>query len=147
IAVKDAIDASETAQRFQAAALAEAQRLLYVSMTRPREILVLALKDKAKEQAWLDCLGAPWLLEGDEAATQLPLPSGAAVPCQTWLLQNPEPTETVPSTDAPPLHWPADEPVREHLPLFFNPSGVPAGEGRVLEQAQVGERIAVTGQA
>lgn len=51
IAIRDTIDGSKTTRAFQAAAVAEAQRLLYVSMTRPREMLVLALKDKAKQQA------------------------------------------------------------------------------------------------
>src|SRR5690606_11248730 len=83
IAVKDAIDASEMAMAFQAAAVAEAQRLLYVSMTRPREMLVLSLKDKAKQQAWLDCLEAPWLTDEGESNTETKTPSGMAIPSCT----------------------------------------------------------------
>ena len=44
------INKTEIAARFQAEAVAEARRLLYVSMTRPREVLILALKKKAKTQ-------------------------------------------------------------------------------------------------
>ncbi|ODS93853.1 MAG: hypothetical protein ABS45_00350 [Comamonas sp. SCN 65-56] len=146
IAVKDAVDASDLARAFANAALAEEQRLLYVSMTRPREILVLALKDKAKTQAWLDGLGAPWLLEGDEAATALPLPAGSSVPCQTWQLEGPATQVAQPDDGTHPLHSPSELPAREHLPLFFNPSGVAPSEGRMLEQVQVGERITVATQ-
>jgi len=146
IAVRDAVDASPIARNFAAAAEAEARRLLYVSMTRPREILVLALKDKAKSHAWLDGLGAPWLLQGDAAATELPLPEGGAVPCQTWLLDGPAPQAAAPAEGAGPLHWPADLPAAEHAPLFFNPSAVAPGAGRVLEQVPVGERIPVAAQ-
>lgn len=140
IAVKDRIDASETAQAFQAAAVAEAQRLLYVSTTRPREMLVLALKDKAKEQAWLGCLDAPWLLEGDEAATELQLPSGTAIPSLTWQLSE---GPASPEYQATPLFWPKDHPASDRPPLHFNPSSVLASEGKALETVIVGDRISV----
>lgn len=158
IAVKDSINASDTARRFEAAAQAEAQRLLYVSMTRPREMLVLALKGKAKEQSWLDCLGAPWLLDGDDANTSLTLPCGRTVPAQTWQLDADADADAdagagagaSPVAATGPLHWPAagqdttgkGAPLTP-LPLFFNPSAVASGSCEVLETAQVGERITV----
>ena len=39
----------------------EARRLLYVSMTRARDLLVFAAPDKATEMPWFDTLDAPWL--------------------------------------------------------------------------------------
>lgn len=142
IAVKDTIDASETAQGFQAAAVAEAQRLLYVSMTRPREMLILALKDKAKEQLWLDCLGAPWLMAGDETATELKKPSGGSVPLQHWALSaDPQPVGAAPA--ATPLFWPKEHAVIERPALFFNPSSTTATAGKALETVNVGARLTV----
>lgn len=141
IAVNDHIEGSETAQAFQAAAVAEAQRLLYVSTTRPREMLILALKEKTKEQAWLDCLNAPWLLDGDEASTELVLPNGESVPSSVWHL----PPESMSSEfTTTPLYWPVNPPAAERPPLHFNPSRVPASEGSAIETVTVAERIQVT---
>jgi ATP-dependent helicase/nuclease subunit A len=143
IAVKDTIDASQTAKAFQVAAISEAQRLLYVSMTRPREMLILALKGKAKQQTWLDCLNAPWLTNVDGATTQTTTPSGLVIPSNTWELS----ADDVPGATAPTsqqLFWPAAHPVVDHPPLFFNPSSAVASEGVVLETIKVGERITVS---
>lgn len=143
ISVKDTIDASETARAFQAAAVAEAQRLLYVSMTRPREMLVLALKDKAKQQAWLDCLEAPWLTDEEATPTDTKTPSGMVIPSCTWALSG----DTAPEATTPQkqqLFWPAALPAAEHSPLIFSPSSAAASEGQIVETAQVGERITVT---
>ena len=142
IAVKDAVDASERAKGFLTAAVAEAQRLLYVSMTRPREMLVLALKDKAKQQAWLDCLNAPWLTDEGASPTETRSPSGVAISSCTWSLSGDSAPE-VPSPQKQQLYWPGALPAAEHPPLFFNPSSAAASEGTLLETAQVGERITV----
>lgn len=142
IAVKDTIDASAIAQRYQAAALAEAQRLLYVSMTRPREMLVLALKQKAKSQHWLDSLDAPWLLDGDPGRVQTQLPNGKAVSSETLMVE-PPPELAAPQTDATALYWPRPEPAAEKLPLLFNPSSVGASKGEVLDKVSFGERLHV----
>ncbi len=146
IPVKDRIDESEIAKEFEAAAMAEAQRLLYVSMTRPREMLVLALKSKAKEQSWLDCLGAPWLVDGGDegdAPTETQTPSGMVIPSCTWHLSEDSAPEA-PTPEKQQLYWPETRSAAEYPPLFFNPSSAAASEGKLLEAAQVGERITVT---
>ena len=143
IAVKDAIEASETAEKFEAAAVAEAQRLLYVSMTRPREMLVLALKGKAKQQAWLDCLDAPWLTDEGASPTEIRSPSGVAISSCAWSLSA-DAAPPVPAPKNQQLYWPAALPGEEHPPLFFNPSSAAASEGQILETVQVGERITVS---
>ena len=142
ISVKDTIDASETAKAFQAAAVAEAQRLLYVSMTRPREMLVLAIKDKAKQQAWLDCLEAPWLTDEEATPTDTKTPSGRVIPSCTWALSG-EAAPEVSTPQAQQLYWPSALPAAEHLPLIFSPSSAAASEGQIVETAQVGERISI----
>jgi ATP-dependent exoDNAse (exonuclease V) beta subunit len=142
IAVKDTIDASATAQAFQVAAVAEAQRLLYVSMTRPREMLVLTLKDKAKAQAWLDCLDAPWLMVGDKTTTELQTPAGVRIPALTWQLGADAQLAAV-ALPPVPLFWPKDQPASQRLPLYFNPSSVAATEGMSVEKVTVGARISV----
>ncbi|WP_341678723.1 UvrD-helicase domain-containing protein [Niveibacterium sp. SC-1] len=72
IPVADKIDADcGTSERV--AAEAEARRLLYVSMTRARDLLVFAIPAKTKGTPWLDLIGAPWLKPQGGALT---LPGG-----------------------------------------------------------------------
>ena len=61
IAVAERIAESSVAAGFAASAREEAQRLLYVSMTRARDLLVFAMPAKEKGREWLACLDAPWL--------------------------------------------------------------------------------------
>lgn len=146
IAIKDTIDTSETAKAFQAAAVAEAQRLLYVSMTRPREMLILALKEKAKQQAWLDCLEAPWLTDEGSTLNKSNLPSGIVIPLCSWNLSGDNAPDVQPP-EKQQLYWPMARPAAEHHSLFFSPSSAvasEASESKPLEIAQVGERITVT---
>lgn len=145
IPVKDRIDESAIAEKFELAAVQEAQRLLYVSMTRPREMLILALKEKAKEQSWLDCLNAPWLIDEGDDADKIQAPSGEVIPSCTWRVSaDNAPDATPPKREQ--LYWPKAQPAAERLPLFFNPSSAVAREGQFQESVhfQVGERITVT---
>ena len=53
--MQDTIVQSETFQRLRNATLAESARLLYVGVTRPKQVLVLAVKDKSGLQ-WIEKL-------------------------------------------------------------------------------------------
>jgi ATP-dependent exoDNAse (exonuclease V) beta subunit len=141
----DAINASPIAKRFLDDAVAEAKRLLYVSMTRPREMLILARKQKAKEEPWLSCLGADWLDQLDADAETLNLPSGHAIRALSRDLPAPE-NPVPPSVETTPLHWFEQLSVQDRLPLYSNPSSaIRSEEAAVVEQARIGEPIIVTG--
>ncbi len=141
IPVKDRIDESDVAKTFEAAAIAEAQRLLYVSMTRPRETLIFATKEKARSLPWLDTLGADWLTNIQPEATELVLPSGTTVPVVTIDLQPGD--GAVAEKMAQPLYWWNQiEPV-ERKPKNFNPSSAPPESVVIHEQVSIGERLTV----
>ena len=53
--MQDTIEKSDTFQRLRNATLAESARLLYVGVTRPKQVLVLAVKDKSGLQ-WIEKL-------------------------------------------------------------------------------------------
>jgi ATP-dependent helicase/nuclease subunit A len=141
IAVKDRIDASEVAKTFEAAAIAEAQRLLYVSMTRPRETLILATKQKSISLPWLDTLGADWLTSSESEDKALVLPSGKSIPVAIMTLA---PFEGSATEKAPqPLYWwPQIDPVVRE-PKNFNPSSANVESVTILEQVSIGERLSV----
>jgi ATP-dependent exoDNAse (exonuclease V) beta subunit len=141
IPVKDRIEGSGVAKVFEDAARAEAQRLLYVSMTRPREALIFAIKQKAKNLPWLDTLGADWLTSVELDATEIALPSGRQIPAAKVELK---PTEgAVAEKAAQPLYWwPRIDPV-ERNPKYFNPSSATAQSVVIQEQVSVGARLPV----
>ena len=141
IAVKDRIGESELAKRFEASAIAEAQRLLYVSMTRPRETLILATKQKAKSLPWLDTLDAEWLSTIDPASKELTLPDGKAIPVETVLLSPTDGARAKKATQ--PLYWWPSTAPQARGPKNFNPSSAQAQSVTIQEQVAVGERLTV----
>jgi ATP-dependent helicase/nuclease subunit A len=141
IPVKDRIEESDVAKTFEAAAIAEAQRLLYVSMTRPRETLIFATKQKAKSLPWLDTLGADWLTNIEPAATELVLPSGTTVPVATTDLHPGD--GAVAEKMAQPLYWWGQIAPVERKPKNFNPSSAPTESVVIQEQLTIGERLTV----
>ena len=141
IPVNDHIDDSVVAKSFEAAAVAEAQRLLYVSMTRARETVIFATKKKAKSLPWLETLGADWLTNIEPDANDLVLPSGATVPVATLCLTPSEGQGKV--KVAEPLYWwPQIDPIARDA-RSFNPSSAKAESVSIQEQGAIGDRLSV----
>lgn len=124
----------------RAQAVAEAKRLLYVSMTRARDCLVMAFPAKARSGEWVDTLGAPWLTP-EVPGRALELPGGGQVPCHYREIGAPEAAAAAASHDSP-LRWfqAPDGPVTR-LPAIQRASAAPPMPSRVLEQVNLGQRI------
>ena len=78
--IADVIAQSPEGVRLRAEAIDEAKRLLYVSMTRARDCLVLAFPAKKGACEWLGSLNAPWLAP-DAASESISLPDGSKITC------------------------------------------------------------------
>jgi ATP-dependent helicase/nuclease subunit A len=142
--LRDDISASEVGQEFEAAAVEEAKRLLYVAMTRARDMLVLAQSSRAKTLPTLDTLNAPWLLAPEERR-QLQLPDGTKVPCECAQLAPVEPRRSKRSSR--PVRWFVQIPVSQtKLPKFVLPSLAGDASGTVVETAAVGEGLILQGR-
>jgi ATP-dependent exoDNAse (exonuclease V) beta subunit len=77
IPVADRIADSDVGVAARNSAIEEIRRLLYVSLTRARDCLVIPLPAKKPSGEWLDTLEAGWLLpDGNE----LKLPDGSSIP-------------------------------------------------------------------
>ena len=81
----------------------EGKRLLYVSMTRARDLLVLARSARKPNGPWIDTLGAPWLLP-ERPMDELPLPDGSTVPYLHWELDASAVQPAAPC-EPHPLYW------------------------------------------
>jgi ATP-dependent exoDNAse (exonuclease V) beta subunit len=146
VPLAERIEKSQIGQRFSAAAIEEEKRLLYVSMTRARDLLVFAWPNGTTTGEWFGCLEAPWLTVGENVNT-LALPDGRTVPCSRWDLVAPE-TPVLSAATRPPLRWFVLPKTQiDHLPLVFNPSSSAETACTVAETTVIGSRVPIVGTA
>ena len=77
IPVADRIADSDIGVAAKSSAIEEIRRLLYVSLTRARDCLIIPLPAKKPSGEWLDTLEADWLLPN---GNELKLPDGSSIP-------------------------------------------------------------------
>lgn len=106
----------------------EARRLLYVSMTRARDLLVFAVPEKADELPWFDTLDAPWLKFSElPDNARLTLPDGHGdIPVD--LLNQEAYSDTAPAENVEPatLWWVSGYSGAPRLPAKSSPSTLDA---------------------
>jgi ATP-dependent exoDNAse (exonuclease V) beta subunit len=143
VTVADEIALTPMAETFRRSAVEESKRLLYVSITRARDLLVLARSSRKLSGEWLDCIEAPWLLQ-NEGGDAVVLPSGDRVAADRWILDPIEELDNAGCGIAGDLYWFRNSAGAEsRLPLSFNPSFAEPVSAIVLEKCRVGERIPV----
>ncbi|MEI6219633.1 MAG: 3'-5' exonuclease, partial [bacterium] len=143
VGIADAIALTPIAAQFRTSAVEEAKRLLYVSMTRARDLMVLVRADKKLSGEWIDCLEAPWLLQ-ESGHEEVILPSGEFLSAVRWDIDPVDDAGQGSRKSEAPLHWfPATADTGRRLPLNFTPSSAADASTNVLEKCVVGERIPV----
>jgi ATP-dependent helicase/nuclease subunit A len=142
IKVAERITESAAGIEAQEKAVEETRRLLYVSITRARDHLIIPMPAKKPTGEWLETLEADWVLpEGDE----LTLPDGTVIPTSLRELSAPDdwavearPYDArwvLPGTENPNL-------VKRNV----SPSSADAVDGcSVGEIVEIGERMALDG--
>ncbi|MEQ9397114.1 UvrD-helicase domain-containing protein [Haliea sp.] len=141
IPVLDTIDASAEGRAAMAQEIQEAKRLLYVSLTRPRDALILTREGKSSGGPWMDTLNAEWMLP---TAAQLSLPDGSSIPTHFQAL-----AADYRLPPQAPYHpeWP-DTPAPEPslLPRRQSPSAFPpCAEASIGDVITLGERLQLEG--
>lgn len=128
----------------------EAKRLLYVSMTRARDLLIFAVQAKDKESPWLDVLGADVLAPiDDEDPEEISLNSDARIPYQCSVLDaEAEQDASASIQPSVPLYWFESLPELEQgrLSLNFSASSAEPVPCQMLEKIQIGQRMVVNGR-
>lgn len=116
----------------------EHKRLLYVSTTRARDVMVVAYRRKTGT-AWLESVGASGLFVGGEG--DVTLEDGTVVPRhqRAWSQQD---IFVVPPAKPPvERRWLAPRNRRVHEPLWLRPSAAEAGAYRIEVVEVVGTRV------
>lgn len=142
VLVKDGIENSEIGAVARSKAEEETKRLLYVSLTRPRDLLVLPFPEKATTGEWIQTLDADWMLpEGNT----LELPDGEIIPTAFKEVESVdvELTGTIPA-----MYWP-ERFTQSNSPKFpakIAPSSAkPMLTARVDRVETIAERINLAG--
>ncbi|WP_172202796.1 UvrD-helicase domain-containing protein [Niveibacterium sp. COAC-50] len=138
IPVADAIE-TKCGAPFAQAAAEEAKRLLYVSMTRARDLLIFAVPTKHKTRPWLDTLQAEWLAPQQDGTLSLPkCPDGSAIKSEVRAFDSE--TATKPFSrpaPTPPVWFAEHQPTSEPLNAFVSPSSQTSDQDRTSPNAQV----------
>lgn len=143
VAIADRIELTPMAGGFRKAAIEESKRLLYVSMTRARDLLVLARSSRKLSGEWLDCVEAPWLLP-EQGCDAVDLPNGEHIATARWVLEPVEEPGNGEQAASKTLYWfQSKGDTESRLPLNFNPSSAGPIPATVLEKCRIGERIPV----
>jgi ATP-dependent exoDNAse (exonuclease V) beta subunit len=142
VAVANAIASSPPALVIRNKAIDEHIRLLYVSMTRARDLLVFGRQTKKLDGEWMATVGLAGFLAASDAPAIF-LGSGHTVP---FTRRNLKPDSAI-TTVAPPsgdLCW-FEDPAKltAKRPLVISPSQASPVKGAVDETVQLGARITV----
>jgi ATP-dependent helicase/nuclease subunit A len=138
----DQIKESQDGQTAMQQEIQESKRLLYVSLTRPRDGLIITLDSKQTGGEWMDTLGAEWMLPGDETLT---LPDGTEIPSQLLELEAVMLEAELP--DYEPTWLASGAPAIDKLPLRLSPSSIaPSETATVGEIIKLGERLEINGE-
>jgi ATP-dependent helicase/nuclease subunit A len=142
VALLDQLEASDAGQEAKQREIQEQKRLMYVSLTRPRDSLIIALGNKKPGGEWLATVDAPWMLP---AGDTLALPDGSCIPSRVLDLAAAESDITLPAYQPNWLNTLV--PVAEKLTLRLVPSALPQCEtARIGNVIELGERLEISGE-
>lgn len=140
-------EGSATGQAMQAEALAENKRLLYVGLTRARDmnVAVSFVRKTGPGRAWVEEIqGAAGLLLGDSGTVVLPDGGQLSRVTRSWSKDD---CAVEPPAKAPEdCHWFTSQPRVHGEPLWHRPSSASGGSFKVVETDAVGGRLSLAGK-
>ncbi|MBV1928998.1 MAG: UvrD-helicase domain-containing protein, partial [Gammaproteobacteria bacterium] len=142
IPLLETIEESDAGLAAMNLAIAESKRLLYVSLTRPRDSLIITMGIKNDSGPWMDTLAADWMLPGGDVHT---LPDATNIPSRCIELEASDPG--IEGLAYEPT-WLINSPgAEEKLPLRLSPSSfAPLELATIGETIELGERIEIKGK-
>jgi ATP-dependent exoDNAse (exonuclease V) beta subunit len=142
IRMLEQIEESEVGLAAMEQEVAESKRLLYVSLTRPRDGLIITMDSKNDAGPWMNTLGADWMLPNGESHT---LPDGVDIPSRALDLEADNPEIKLPEYN--PTWLTSTAPRIDKLPLRLTPSSMtPLDSARIGEVIELGERLEINGE-
>ena len=142
VPVAAVVDASPAGQVIRAAALEENKRLLYVSMTRARDLVVVARAAKNPDGPWMRTIGLGSFLPATDTVA-IALPGGHSIPFLRRHLTAASAGGNPPAP-AHDLRWfEAPDCLTEKVPRTVSPSLTLPVAATVTEAVRIGQRLTV----
>jgi ATP-dependent exoDNAse (exonuclease V) beta subunit len=147
VSISESIAQSALAKKYRDTAIEEEKRLLYVSMTRARDLLIFTGGAKTSDDSWINTINADWLVEACDKDA-LTLPNGEKIPYAHKTLQAPDTVEEK-SNEPVPLYWFKESAIAvsekmgggQRLPLKFSPSNAQTINVTIAESIEIGNRM------
>lgn len=147
VSISESIAQSALAKKYRDTAIEEEKRLLYVSMTRARDLLIFTGGAKTSDDSWINTINADWLVEACDKDA-LTLPNGEKIPYAHKTLQAPDSVEEK-SNEPVPLYWFKESAIAvsekmgggQRLPLKFSPSTAQTINATIAESIEIGSRM------
>ena len=140
VAVADEVAASPTGIKAREDAVEEHKRLLYVSMTRPRDMLILARPAKKAVGEWMSTVALDSVLPAADADS-IVLADGMAVPFVRCVLSGASANLPMAASTEDLAWFDHAAALHEKIPLTVSPSGVDGVAARVSESVAIGSRM------
>ena len=121
----------------------ERNRLLYVSCTRARDVLVFAVHARKSATAWTDDINATALLFGGEG--DIKLAQGSKVRRSQRLFSEQDIAASAPGKESQERRWFTRTPLARIAPMWLRPSAAAEGHYRIGAVEAVGRRIPLNG--
>ena len=140
-------EASATGQAMQVEALAENKRLLYVGLTRARDmnVAVSFVRPRGPGRTWVEEIqGAAGLLFGDSGTVALPDGRQLSRLSKSW--SKDDCAVEPPAKASEDCHWFTARPRAQAEPLWHRPSSASGGTFKVVETDTVGVRLSLAGK-
>jgi ATP-dependent exoDNAse (exonuclease V) beta subunit len=143
IPVVNQIRKSDIGLRDQTATVEESKRLLYVSLTRARDLLVIPLPAKKPTGPWLKTLDAEWMLPSGD--TML-LPDKTEIPTAYREFDASQSEETSAVESYKPFWFGPRSEASDKMPAILHPSSMEKlPDANVLQSKNVGMRLKING--
>ena len=140
VAIADEIACLPVGQAARADAVEESKRLLYVTMTRARDLLIFARQAKKQTGEWMDTVALGEILP-KEGQRIIKLSNGTDVPCERWELAAGVLSDAADEGDDDLLWFEHIDKPLVRPPLKVSPSSFTGAKAHIVETVPIGRRI------
>lgn len=144
VPIGDTVEGSEAGQQIRSAAIEEGKRLLYVSLTRARDLIVLARPQKALDGEWMTTIGLAQCLPMGDANT-IALSNGTQMPFRRKALTATSANLPVSASQGNLAWFAGASSISPKPPLVVSPSEARETPVSVGEVVDIGLRIDTKG--
>jgi len=143
IEVADKIESSAIGIACQIREIEESKRLLYVSMTRARDLLIIPLPKVKKADTWMETLNSEWMLPTD---SEMILPNGKKIPTACRLFDTQDSETYYESPPYQPYWFVPREEKTEKFPALIHPSNMEeVKDAKIIESKKIGMQLDING--